>query len=66
MTDRLIRLTTAPTVLMVAGVAAIISYELVTSLGEAGFTEHLLPFTVYGPDLGREQQDDGQQGAALT
>ena len=52
MTDRLIRLTTALAVLMVAGVAAVISYEhaheLVTSHGETGFTAHLLPFTVDG------------------
>ena len=52
MTDRLIRLTTALAVLMVAGVAAVISYqhayELVTTHGETGFTAHLLPFTVDG------------------
>jgi hypothetical protein len=52
MTDRLIRLTTAFAVLMVAGVAAVISYqhahELVTSHGETGFTARLLPFTVDG------------------
>jgi Protein of unknown function (DUF2637) len=51
-TDRLIRLTTALAVLLVAGVAAVISYqhayELVTSHGETGFTAHLLPFTVDG------------------
>ena len=52
MTDRLIRITTALAVLMVASVAAIISYqhgyELVTTHGETGFTAHLLPFTVDG------------------
>jgi hypothetical protein len=52
MTDRLIRLTTAIAVLMVAGVAAVISYqhayELVTTHGETGFTARLLPFTVDG------------------
>jgi hypothetical protein len=52
MTDRLIRLTTALAVLMVAGVAAVISYqhayELVTSHGETGLTARLLPFTVDG------------------
>jgi hypothetical protein len=52
MTDRLIRLTTALAVLMVAGVAAVISYqhayELVTSHGETGVTARLLPFTVDG------------------
>jgi hypothetical protein len=52
MTDRLARLTTALAVLMVAGVAAVISYqhayELVTSHGETGFTARLLPFTVDG------------------
>jgi hypothetical protein len=52
MTDRLIRLTTALAVLMVAGVAAVISYqhayELITSHGETGFTARLLPFTVDG------------------
>jgi hypothetical protein len=51
-TDRLIRLTTALAVLMVAGVAAVISYqhayELVTSHGETGTTARLLPFTVDG------------------
>jgi hypothetical protein len=51
-TDRLIRLTTALAVLMVAGVAAVISYqhayELVTSHDETGFTARLLPFTVDG------------------
>jgi hypothetical protein len=49
-TDRLIRLTTALAVLMVVGVAAVISYqhayELVTSHGETGVTARLLPFTV--------------------
>jgi hypothetical protein len=52
MTDRLIRLTTALAVLMVAGVAAVISYqhayEFVTSHGETGFTARLLSFTVDG------------------
>ena len=52
MTDRLIRLTTALAVLMVASVAAVISYqrayELVTSHGETGVTARLLPFTVDG------------------
>lgn len=47
-TDRLIQIKTALAVLMVAGVAAVISYEdaneLVTSHGETGFTAHLLPF----------------------
>jgi hypothetical protein len=51
-TDRLIRLTTALAVLMVAGVAAVISYqhayELVTSHGETGITARLSPFTVDG------------------
>jgi hypothetical protein len=41
-TDRLVKLTTALAVLMVAGVAAVISYQyaydLVTSHGETGFT----------------------------
>jgi hypothetical protein len=50
MTDRLIRLTTALAVLMVAGVAAVISYqhayELVTTYGETGLTARLLPFTL--------------------
>jgi hypothetical protein len=50
--DRLIRITTALAVLMVASVAAIISYqhayELVTTHGETGFTARLLPFTVDG------------------
>ncbi len=52
MTDRLIRLTTALAVLMVAGVAAVISYqhayELVRTHGETGLTARLLPFTVDG------------------
>jgi hypothetical protein len=47
-----VTLTTALAVLMVAGVAAVISYqhayELVTSHGETGVTAHLLPFTVDG------------------
>jgi hypothetical protein len=50
--DQLIRLTTALAVLMVASVAAVISYqhayELVTSHGETSVTAHLLPFTVDG------------------
>src|SRR5215472_17609688 len=48
--DRLIRITTALAVLMVAGVAATISYayELVTTHGETGVTARLLPFTVDG------------------
>jgi hypothetical protein len=49
---RLIQLTTALAVLMVANAAAVIShqhaYELVTSGGETGATAHLLPFTVDG------------------
>ena len=52
MTDRLIRITTAPAAAAVAGVAAIISYqhayELVTSHGETGLAASLLPFTVDG------------------
>jgi hypothetical protein len=52
MTDRLTRITTAFAVLMVAGVAAVISYqhayELVRSHGETGVTARLLPFTVDG------------------
>ena len=51
-TDRLIRITTALAVLMVASAAAIISYqhayELVTTHGETGQTARLLPFTVDG------------------
>jgi hypothetical protein len=51
-TDRLTRITTALAVLMVAGVAAVISYqhayELVRSHGETGTTARLLPFTVDG------------------
>jgi hypothetical protein len=51
-TDRLTRITTALAVLMVAGVAAVISYqhayELVRSHGETGVTARLLPFTVDG------------------
>jgi hypothetical protein len=51
-TDRLIRLTTALTVVAVASVAAIISYqhayELVRTHGESGLTARLLPFTVDG------------------
>jgi hypothetical protein len=51
-TDRLIRITTALAVLLVASVAAIISYqhacELVSSHGETGFTARLLPFTADG------------------
>jgi hypothetical protein len=50
MTARLIRFMTALAALMVAGVAAAISYayELVTTHGETGFTARLLPFTVDG------------------
>jgi hypothetical protein len=51
-TDRLIRITTALAVLMVAGVAAVTSYqhayELVASHGETGVTARLLPCTVDG------------------
>jgi hypothetical protein len=51
-TDRLIKITTALTVVAVAVVAAIISYqhayELVRSHGESGMTARLLPFTVDG------------------
>ena len=51
-TDQLIRITTALSVVAVADVAAIISYqhayELVTSHGKIGLTVHLLPFTVDG------------------
>lgn len=52
MTGRLIRITTALAVLMVASVAAVISYqhacELVSSHGGTGATARLLPFTVDG------------------
>lgn len=52
MADRLIRITTALTVVAVAAVAAVISYrhayELVHSHGESGPTARLVPFTVDG------------------
>ena len=52
MTDRLIRITTALGVVMVAALAAVISYqhayELVSSHGETGLTARLMPFTVDG------------------
>ena len=52
MTDRLIRITTALAVAVVAVVAAIISYqhayELVRLHGDFGVTARLLPFTVDG------------------
>lgn len=52
MTDRLIRITTALAVAIVAAVAAVISYrhayELVSTHGETGLTARLLPFTVDG------------------
>jgi hypothetical protein len=54
--DRLIRLTTALAVLMVASIAAVISYphayEFVATHGESGLTARLLPFTVDDLDLG--------------
>src|ERR1700761_8049249 len=50
--DRLIRITTALSVVAVAVVAAVISYqhafELVRSHGESGVTAQLVPFTVDG------------------
>jgi hypothetical protein len=52
MTGRLTRITTAPAVVAVASVAAIISYqhayELVRTHGESNLTARLLPFTVDG------------------
>jgi hypothetical protein len=52
LTGTFIRVTTALAVLMVAGIAAIISYqhayELVIAHGESGVTARLLPFTVDG------------------
>lgn len=52
MTDRLIRITAALAVAIVAAVAAVISYrhayELVSSHGETGLTARLVPFTVDG------------------
>jgi hypothetical protein len=52
MTDRLIRITTALAVVVVAAVAAVISYrhafELVRANGESGTTARLVPFTVDG------------------
>lgn len=52
MTDRLIRITTALAVAIVATVAAVISYrhayELVSANGETGLTARLVPFTVDG------------------
>jgi hypothetical protein len=51
-TDRLIRITTAAAVAIVAAVAAVISYrhayELVSTHGETGMTARLVPFTVDG------------------
>jgi Protein of unknown function (DUF2637) len=51
-TDRLIMVTTAIAVATVAAVAAVISYrhayELVSTHGESGLTDRLLPFTVDG------------------
>jgi Protein of unknown function (DUF2637) len=51
-TDRLIRITTACAVTIVAAVAAVISYhhayELVSTHGESGLTARLVPFTVDG------------------
>jgi hypothetical protein len=51
-TDRLIRITTALAVVVVAAVAAVISYrhafELVRAHGESGTTARLVPFTVDG------------------
>jgi uncharacterized protein DUF2637 len=51
-TDRLIRITTALAVVVVAAVAAVISYrhafELVREHGESGATARLVPFTVDG------------------
>jgi hypothetical protein len=50
--DRLIRITTALAVVVVAAVAAVISYrhayELVRAHGESGTTARLVPFTVDG------------------
>ncbi|MFC9973856.1 DUF2637 domain-containing protein [Spirillospora sp. NPDC127200] len=52
MIDRLIRATTAGTVVLVAVVAAVVSYrhalELVRAHGESGLTAYLVPFTVDG------------------
>ncbi|HEY7483962.1 MAG TPA: DUF2637 domain-containing protein, partial [Streptosporangiaceae bacterium] len=52
MADRLIRITTALAVVVVAAVAAVISYrhayELVRAHGESGTTARLVPFTVDG------------------
>jgi hypothetical protein len=51
-TDRLIRITTALAVVVVAAVAAVISYrhayEMVRAHGESGTTARLVPFTVDG------------------
>jgi hypothetical protein len=50
--NRFIRITTALTVAVVAGVAAVISYrhayEMVSTHGESGVTARLVPFTVDG------------------
>ncbi|MGI8330382.1 DUF2637 domain-containing protein [Actinomadura scrupuli] len=52
MADRLVRITTALAVVVVAAVAAVISYrhayELVRAHGESGATARLVPFTVDG------------------
>jgi hypothetical protein len=52
MADRLIRITTALAVVIVATVAAVISYrhayELVRTNGESGAAARLVPFTVDG------------------
>lgn len=52
MADRLVRITTALVVVVVAAVAAVISYrhayELVRAHGESGVTARLVPFTVDG------------------
>lgn len=50
--DRIIRRSTAPAVLGVAAVAAVVSYEYASALvrthGESGWTGRLIPLTVYG------------------
>jgi Protein of unknown function (DUF2637) len=66
LTGTFIRVTTALAVLMVAGIAAIISYqhayELVIAHGESGVTARLLPCTVDGLILAASMLSEGWRG----
>jgi hypothetical protein len=69
--DRIIRWSTAVVVVLLAGVAAVVSYrhayEVITAYGESGWTGYLVPATVDGLIYGSSMVllDSARRGAAV-